>query len=97
MTYSDTVSEIWRHHDLGIQPQDYGGLIRYATLAASSHNTQPWIFRAEPGRIWILPDLSRRCPAVDPGCRPDLIVRIGRGPEMPRSLRRPVEEVLRWV
>lgn len=26
--------------------------------------------------------------------RPDLVVRIGRGPEMPRSLRRPVEEVI---
>jgi hypothetical protein len=26
--------------------------------------------------------------------RPDLIVRVGRGPEMPRSLRRPVEQVL---
>jgi hypothetical protein len=26
--------------------------------------------------------------------RPDLIVRIGRGPEMPRSLRRPIEQVL---
>lgn len=26
--------------------------------------------------------------------RPDLVVRIGRGPEMPRSLRRPVEQVL---
>jgi hypothetical protein len=28
-------------------------------------------------------------------CRPDFIVRIGHGPEMPRSLRRPVEDVLR--
>ncbi|MFM9881520.1 MAG: Tat pathway signal protein, partial [Burkholderiales bacterium] len=27
-------------------------------------------------------------------CRPDLVVRIGRGPLMPRSLRRPVEQVL---
>lgn len=27
-------------------------------------------------------------------CRPDLVVRIGRGPEMPRSLRRPLEQVL---
>lgn len=36
------------------------------TLAASSHNTQPWKFAVEPGRIVILPDLSRRCPAVDP-------------------------------
>ena len=26
--------------------------------------------------------------------RPDLVVRFGRGPEMPRSLRRPVEAVL---
>ncbi len=26
--------------------------------------------------------------------RPDLIIRIGRGPEMPRSLRRPIEDVL---
>lgn len=26
--------------------------------------------------------------------RPDLVVRIGRGPEMPRSLRRPLEQVL---
>ena len=28
------------------------------------------------------------------GRRPDLILRVGRGPEMPRSLRRPVEQVL---
>ena len=28
------------------------------------------------------------------GERPDLVVRFGRGPEMPRSLRRPVEAVL---
>ncbi len=28
------------------------------------------------------------------GHRPDLVVRFGRGPEMPRSLRRPVEGVL---
>jgi hypothetical protein len=27
-------------------------------------------------------------------CRPDLVVRIGHGPEMPRSLRRPLEQVL---
>jgi hypothetical protein len=26
--------------------------------------------------------------------RPDLVVRFGRGPEMPRSLRRPLEHVL---
>jgi hypothetical protein len=42
------------------------GLVRYATLAASSHNTQPWKFEIGPKRIVIHPDLSRRCPAVDP-------------------------------
>jgi len=41
-------------------------LIRYATLAASSHNTQPWKFRIRKDRITILPDFSRRCPVVDP-------------------------------
>lgn len=41
-------------------------LVRQATLAASSHNTQPWRFRVEPGRISILPDFARRCPEVDP-------------------------------
>jgi hypothetical protein len=41
-------------------------LVRYATLAASSHNTQPWRFRVRPASITILPDYSRRCPAVDP-------------------------------
>lgn len=41
-------------------------LVRYATLAASSHNTQCWKFRLEDQAIVILPDLSRRCPVVDP-------------------------------
>jgi hypothetical protein len=41
-------------------------LVRYATLAASSHNTQPWTFRVRPESITILPDYSRRCPSVDP-------------------------------
>jgi hypothetical protein len=43
-------------------------LVRCATLAPSSHNTQCWKFAlAADGRaIRILPDLMRRCPAVDP-------------------------------
>ena len=41
-------------------------LVRYATLAPSSHNTQCWKFALEDTAITILPDLSRRCPAVDP-------------------------------
>lgn len=41
-------------------------LVRYATLAPSSHNTQGWKFVLEANDISILPDLTRRCPAVDP-------------------------------
>lgn len=40
-------------------------LVRYATLAASGHNTQPWRFRIAEMRIEVLPDLSRRTPVVD--------------------------------
>ena len=43
-------------------------LVRHATLAPSSHNTQCWKFALDPqGRsVTVLPDASRRCPAVDP-------------------------------
>lgn len=41
-------------------------LVHYGTLAASSHNTQCWQFRVDEQSITILPDLSRRCPVVDP-------------------------------
>ena len=48
------------------QPALLRELVRYATLAPSSHNTQCWKFRIEDGAISILPDLTRRCAAVDP-------------------------------
>jgi hypothetical protein len=41
-------------------------LVRQATLAPSSHNTQCWRFQVRDRAITISPDLSRRCPAVDP-------------------------------
>lgn len=41
-------------------------LVRYGTLAPSSHNTQCWRFQIDNQAIAILPDLSRRCPVVDP-------------------------------
>ncbi len=41
-------------------------LIRCATLAASSHNTQPWRFQITPDAITIRPDFARRCSVVDP-------------------------------
>jgi hypothetical protein len=41
-------------------------LVSYGILAASSHNTQCWRFQVDAQSITILPDLSRRCPVVDP-------------------------------
>jgi hypothetical protein len=41
-------------------------LIRYATLAANSHNSQPWRFKVLGDGINILPDFTRRLSAVDP-------------------------------
>jgi len=45
------------------------GLVHYATLAASGHNTQPWKFVAQQNEIEIHPDYSRRLAVVDPGDR----------------------------
>jgi hypothetical protein len=40
--------------------------VRQATLAASSHNTQPWTFALDERSITIRPDFTRRTPIVDP-------------------------------
>jgi len=44
----------------------FESLVADATMAASSHNTQPWRFEIGEDRIRILPDFTRRCPVVDP-------------------------------
>jgi len=41
-------------------------LVRYATLAPSGHNTQPWRFQLHGPGIDIVPDFTRRTPVVDP-------------------------------
>jgi hypothetical protein len=67
-SYEAVAAQTWR----GASVVDSEGaalskeLVRYATLAPSSHNTQCWMFALEDNLITILPDLSRRCPAVDP-------------------------------
>jgi hypothetical protein len=47
-------------------PAQAHDLVRYATLAANGHNTQPWKFRVSGNVIRILPDFTRRTPTVDP-------------------------------
>ena len=41
-------------------------LVRFATLAANGHNSQPWRFRIGTERIDLLPDFTRRTSVVDP-------------------------------
>jgi hypothetical protein len=66
--YDEAVAQTWRHapavpaEPLLLQRE----LVRYATLAANSHNTQPWRFALDGSTIVIQPDLARRTPAVDP-------------------------------
>jgi nitroreductase len=50
---------------LGPAP-DLAELVRFATLAPSGHNTQPWRFAAAHDAIEIRPDFTRRTPVVDP-------------------------------
>lgn len=66
--YEDAVRDLWRHGEVDRDDQAAvkRALVRYATLAPSSHNTQCWRFGIEPDAITILPDLARRCSAVDP-------------------------------
>jgi len=66
MDFEEKVDAIRHPGSIQNAAGNYRTLVRYATLAASSHNTQPWLFRLLDKAIEILPDLDRRCPAVDP-------------------------------
>ena len=41
-------------------------LVRYAILAPSSHNTQPWLFRIDADHVLLFADRTRALPVVDP-------------------------------
>jgi len=66
--YEQTVRRTWSGENLvRAPPRDaIRSIVHNATLAASSHNTQPWKFKTQRSTITILPDLARRCPVVDP-------------------------------
>lgn len=60
---------IWRPFDGSVMNERSAlmlELVRHATLAPSSHNTQCWKFAIREKEIAILPDMTRRCPVVDP-------------------------------
>lgn len=66
--YDALVERTWRHTDGDVSTHRAGmlELVRYATLAPSSHNTQCWKFRLGEDTVSILPDFQRRCAVVDP-------------------------------
>jgi hypothetical protein len=67
-TYADAVRQTWRGTD-GVPATTatvMRELVRSATLAPSSHNTQCWTFDVRERLVTIAPDFHRRCPAVDP-------------------------------
>src|SRR5512142_1875309 len=51
-------------------------LVRYAVLAPSSHNTQPWSFRVTRDGVEVYGDYSRRCGVADPTGR-ELLMSVG--------------------
>ena len=51
-------------------------LLRYAILAPSGHNTQPWFFRIAEDGVEFYADYSRRLPVADPGDR-ELVMSVG--------------------
>lgn len=51
-------------------------LLRYAILAPSVKNTQPWIFKVGGDSVQLYADLERRLPVTDPDCR-ELFISVG--------------------
>ena len=51
-------------------------LLRYAVLAPSGHNTQPWSFRLTDDGVEVYADTTRRLPVADPHDR-ELLISVG--------------------
>jgi hypothetical protein len=66
--YTDWLSDTWAPLRTDA-PRPLLEMIRLATLAANSHNSQPWKFTIQENRIEIFPDSARRLPVVDPDDR----------------------------
>ncbi|MFW6192584.1 MAG: Acg family FMN-binding oxidoreductase [Gemmatimonadota bacterium] len=64
----------WPSH--GTDEEKLVYLLRWAILAPSSHNSQPWLFRLRDGRLEIRPDLRRSLAVVDPEDR-ELVMSCG--------------------
>ncbi len=68
--YPTLADSIWKQpFEAPNAPDLYRELVRYATLAPSGHNTQPWKFQVQENTIRIYPDKSRSLAVVDPADR----------------------------
>lgn len=66
-SYEEALASLERPFDLTAGArQRLREIVRYATLAASSHNTQPWTFAVTGSGLTVTPDFARRTPVVDP-------------------------------
>lgn len=60
----------------GTPEEKFRAVLRFAVLAPSSHNSQPWLFRVVGNALELLADRSRALPVVDPEDR-ELIISCG--------------------
>jgi hypothetical protein len=63
-------------YDLESGEEQIAFLLRYATLAPSVRNTQPWAFRVTPFGVEVYADTTRRLPVIDPANR-SLLMSVG--------------------
>lgn len=106
LRYDDAVRSVWRPYDAATADTSARmlELVRHATLAPSSHNTQCWKFMLSKDEIAILPDFARRCPVVDPddhhlfvslGCAAENLVHAARAMGYESTVRIDGEERVR--
>lgn len=62
--YDSVAANLWSHRS-SASGAECADLVHYATLAANSHNAQPWHFRQTPVGVVIAPDFTRALPVVD--------------------------------
>jgi hypothetical protein len=70
LDYEGQVEQTWKPIETeSTMSTQKAELVRYATLAANGHNTQPWKFAVQDNAIEIHPDYSRELKIVDPDHR----------------------------
>lgn len=68
--------EAWAFPHAGSTADKLRFLLRYAVLAPSGHNTQPWLFKIAGGELELYADRTRALPVADPEDR-ELVMSCG--------------------